>query len=132
MIVAGLVSCLPGKAQSNAPVETFPASLATNDPETFILRSDGQYIRNTNTDRFWRHFVWKEMTNGWRVRLYVSTNTSDISVVSVGSIVKNSGPGYLVPPYGKFAKFELLDSDGKIMQPNRTREQICLSGMIAI
>jgi hypothetical protein len=57
------------------------------------------------------------MTNGWRALLYVSTNTSYMSVIAAGSLITNSGPGYLTAPYGKFAKFELLDSDGKVMQP---------------
>jgi hypothetical protein len=117
MIMAGLVSCLMCKAQPNRPVQTFPASLATNDPEDYILRPDGKYIWNTNTDRYWRSGVWKEMTNGWRVRLLVFTNTSYPSVIGVGSLITNSGGGYWEPPYDKFAKFELLDSDGKMMQP---------------
>lgn len=117
MIVAGLASCLMCMAQSNESVSTFPASYATNYPEDFILRPDGKYIWNTNPDRLWRRGFWKEDTNGWRVLLGVSTNASDLSGVSVGSTITNSGPGFLKPPYGKFVKFELLDSDGKIMQP---------------
>ncbi len=117
MIVAELVSGLPDKAQSDTPAPTFPASYATNYPEDFILRPDGKYIYNTNADRFWRYGVWKGMTNGWRVRLLVFTNTSYPSVIGVGSLIKNSGGGYWTPPYGKFAKFELLDADGKMMQP---------------
>jgi len=117
MALAGLIPGLRCLAQSNSPVNTFPASYATNYPEDFILRPDGKSIWNTNTDRFWRHLVWKEMTNGWRVALGVSTNASDRWAVALGSLITNSGGGYLKPPYGKFAKFELLNSDGNIMQP---------------
>jgi hypothetical protein len=117
IVVAGLIPSLMCKAQSNTPVETFPASMATNDPFDYVLRPDGKYIRNPDLDRFWRLGVWKEMTNGWRVLLCVSTNVSDMSGVTVGSKVTNSGPGYLRSPYEKFAKFELLDSAGKIVQP---------------
>jgi hypothetical protein len=117
MFIAGLIPCLMCKAQSNTPVETFPASLATNNPEEFILRADGKYVRNTNMDRFWRIGVWKEMTNGWRVLLFASTNIFDLSGVTVGSKVADSGFGYFMAPYRKFAKFELLDSKGIIVQP---------------
>jgi hypothetical protein len=115
--LSGIAFCFMSMAQSNREVQTFPASLATNNPEAFVLRPDGKYIRNTNTDVYWRHFVWKEMTNGWRVALYVSTNVADISLISLGSMITNPGPGYLMPPYGKFTKFELLNPNGKIMQP---------------
>jgi hypothetical protein len=117
MALAGFIPGLMCMAQSDTPAPTFPASYATNYPEEFILLPDGKSIENTNTDRFWRHLVWKEMTNGWRVALGVTTNTSDQWGVALGSILTNSGPGYLKPPYEKFAKFELLDSDGKVMQP---------------
>jgi hypothetical protein len=117
MVLAGFVSCLKCMAQSNEPVSTFPASYATNYPEDFVLRPDGKYIWNTNPDRFWRRGVWKEDTNGWRVLLTVRTNPSDPSLVEVGSVTTNSGPGYLRTPYGKFAKFELLDSAEKIVKP---------------
>jgi hypothetical protein len=32
-------------------------------------------------------------------------------------VVKNSGNGYFLTPNGKFAKFELLDANGTIIQP---------------
>jgi hypothetical protein len=117
VIAVVLFQCLTCKAQSNAPVETFPASMATNDPFDFILRPDGKYIWNPDLDRFWRLGVWKEMTNDWRVLLFVSTNTSDISGIAAGSKVVDSGLGYYTAPYGKVAKFELRDSSGKVVQP---------------
>jgi hypothetical protein len=117
VFIVGLIPCRMCRAQSNAQVETFPASMATNDPFDYILRADGKYIRNPDMDRFWRLGVWKEMTNGWLVLLFVSTNASDISGIAAGSKVADSGFGYFKVPYGKFAKFELLDSNGKVVQP---------------
>ena len=62
--------------------------------------------------------VWVDDTNtGWRVNLKISpTNAPSAMTVNVGSIVTNSGAGYLPTADGKYAKLELLDANGKIVQ----------------
>jgi hypothetical protein len=109
MVAVGLTSCVTCTAQSNEPTKTF-SNWASNGP-------DGKHIRNADIDQYWRPGVWKENANGWRTLLYVSTNTFDLSIIAAGNVMTNSGPGYLKAPYGKFAKFELLNSEGEIVQP---------------
>jgi hypothetical protein len=84
-----------------------------------------------NPSEFWNG-IWKEDTNGWRVqlRIFAQTNltfvqgqaypvsTNLILRVQWGSIVKNSGNGYYLPPNGKFAKLELRDANGNVIPPN--------------
>jgi hypothetical protein len=114
-IVTGLI--LASKCMSQ--VQTFTADFVTNFPnyqENFILTTNGEYIWNTSYERYWRHCVWSEMTNGWRVVLYPGSATRSHVSIAVGSLVTNAGPGYLEAPYHKFAKFELLDPNGKIVQ----------------
>ena len=69
-----------------------------------------------NPDEFW-HGAWKEDTNGWRVQLLFTNAYDGLLSVRWGSVVKNSGGGYLLPPNGKFAKFELVNPDGIAVQP---------------
>jgi hypothetical protein len=96
---------------------------------TYALTSNGLVYVNPN--EFWNG-VWKEDTNGWRVQLRVcwETNTEFVQDhvypistnlimrVEWGSMVKNSGRGYYLPPNGKFAKIELKDNNGNLITPN--------------
>ena len=81
---------------------------------------DGKYMWNTNTDRFWRD-IWREGANGLRVQLILGqTNTPDADVViEVGSVIRNSEGPYFTPTDGKFAKFELRDTNGAIVPFSR-------------
>lgn len=104
------------------------------------IRKIGDYSMVRGTDGYWKYVnpsefwngIWKEDTNGWRVqlRIYNETNiqfareglgypvsTNLMLRVEWGSVVKNSGNGYFLTPNGKFAKFELLDANGTIIQP---------------
>ena len=64
---------------------------------------------------------WKGDTNGWGVKLtFYGTNTADVEVwVGVGRIAIVSGDVAVCycPPDGKFAKFELLAFDGRVVEP---------------
>jgi hypothetical protein len=82
---------------------------------------------HVNPSEFWNG-AWQEDTNGWRVQLCVSPNNRDLRlpppkgfnpdlIVQWGSIVRNSGGGYLRTPNGKFAKFQLRDADGNVIPP---------------
>jgi hypothetical protein len=74
---------------------------------------DQKHHWNTNvTENWWG--IWTENANGWRVNLrFYDTNTPNMAMtVHVGSMVTNSGAGLLPTPDGKYAKFELLDSNG--------------------
>ena len=117
LVAMGFNACLSCAAHAEQPVQTYP-DWVTNGPDAqeFVLGREGKYIWNTNPARFWRG-IWREDTNGWRVRLNVPTNTADIMTVDVGSVVKNSGGGYMRTPNGKFASFELTDSSGHTVQP---------------
>jgi len=86
-----------------------------------------------NPSEFWNG-TWQEDSNGWRVQLcvYMQTNhwyppkggvgysisTNLMLSVQWGSAVRNSGNGYYMTPNGKFSKFELMDSKGKVVPPN--------------
>ena len=62
--------------------------------------------------------VWVDDTNtGWRVNLcpVKSHAVDEGAIIKVGSIVTNSGAGYLPTADGKYAKLELLDANGKII-----------------
>lgn len=96
------------------------------------IRTTNGYVFYTNPNEFWNG-DWKEGTNGWRVQLavYMQTNywvpregvsypvsTNIMLYIIWGSPIKNSGAGYYVTPNGKFARFELLNSNGNIIPPN--------------
>ena len=122
MLILGL-TCRFGHAdgatnQSTNPIVRFGKFSA-------IVEANGNY-KLVNPAEFWNG-VWKEGTNGWRVQLELYTNddwwmnqpgvSNPPLCVEWGSIRKNSGGGYLRTPNGKFAKFELLDVHGTVVQP---------------
>ena len=122
MTLAALVSGQTCLAQTNVLARDlrYPAHIATNVPnyqDYFILTTNGDYVRTNDPTIFWRHYIWKEMPNGWRVGLYAQTNRPGYVEVVAGSLVTNSGPGFIGPPYGKFAKLQLVSPDGRIMTP---------------
>jgi len=132
IFLAGLIFNWMCLAQTDlfTRVIRYPASIATNLPnyqENFVLTSNGDYIANADPARFWRHCVWEVMSNGWRIGLNAPQlnhpgrlDRPGFVDFFAGSPGTNSGPGYLVPPFNKFAKFELLSPDGKVMpiKPN--------------
>ena len=98
---------------------------------TVMRGTDGHYVF-VNPSEFWNG-IWKEGPNGWRVQLRVSPPTTwwgfqaggayrpatnVILRVEWGSALKDSGGGYFLAPNGKFAKFELLDANGRVVPPN--------------
>jgi hypothetical protein len=96
-----------------------------------MMRGTNGHWIFVNPSEFWNG-IWKEDTNGWRVQLRVRpliysmfqegvgyTLTTNLMLrVEWGSVVKNSGSGYYLPPNGKFVKLELQDAKGNIVQPN--------------
>jgi len=108
-----------------------PANESTNRIVPFgeysaIREANGNY-RLVNPDEFWRG-TWKEDTNGWRVQLRFTNGYGGLLRVQWGSVVKNSGGGYLLPPNGKFAKFELVNPDGMVVQPKPSAGKNLLKG----
>jgi hypothetical protein len=87
-------------------------------------RWDQKHVWHTNMVENWWG-VWVEDTNtGWRVNLCPAKlekiNAVDIGViVKIGSVVTNSWAGLLPSPDGKYAKFELMDVNGKAVSPKR-------------
>jgi len=107
-------------AQKPAADVTFPASFITNIPHYqlyYILTSNGEYRHNKDPNFVWKHYIWKEMPNGWRVGIHEVWDRPGSIVLYAGSITTNSGPGYIRPPYCKFSKFQLVDSERNIVQP---------------
>jgi hypothetical protein len=102
-----------------------------------ILDSEQGY-RFLNPSEFWNG-TWKEDTNSLRVQLktysYASKTqarpkASDIFLgVEFGSGDLNNAE-YFRTPNGKFAKFELLDSHGKVVRPKPSAGTYLLKGVI--
>jgi hypothetical protein len=89
-------------------------------PGTYTRTADGGYVIETNADEFWPSGMWVEDTNGWRLLVTIETNMLNPRVtVAVGSRTRNSGGGYYGTPSGKFAKFQLLGTNGIILQPRK-------------
>jgi hypothetical protein len=98
------------------PGET-DAHWTSNVPGYYAIGTNGKYVWNTNTEQFW-HGVWKENRNGWRTQITFYTNTPVGTVtIEAGSVTTNSGRGYYTTPDQKFAVFELLSTDGIVLQP---------------
>ena len=92
-----------------------------NVSEYYGRRWDQKHVWNTNMVENWQG-TWVEDTNiRWRVDLrFYQTNTPNLGMaVLVGSIVTNSGAGFLPSPDGKYAKLELLDANGKAVPTRR-------------
>lgn len=126
MGLSGLIPTSWCQAQSNLPVHTYSASYASNHPDDFVQYTNeqypwlrGKYVWNGKTDLFWRDGVWKDMTNGWRVVIYArDKKDTGFVVLSLGTAITNlEGVAIFTAPYNKFAKFELVNPDGKIVQP---------------
>jgi hypothetical protein len=123
LALAELNICPACLATPGKPVETDPHYLS-DVPGYYLNGPNGEHIWNTNTDPFWRG-VWKEDPNGWRVQLNADTNRwlpqqkafDTILCVELGSVKTNSWGGYCQTPDNKFARFELLDVHGSIVQP---------------
>jgi hypothetical protein len=93
-----------------------PAVAPTNVPIEFMLQTNGQWAWTTNVAHYWRG-IWKEGTNGLRVQLNIKANITGMLVeVEVGSVIRDAG-GSFSTPNGKFAKFELLSTNGIVLQP---------------
>lgn len=103
---------------------------ATNSIEmiggySMIKQANGFY-KFADTSELWRG-VWREDTNHWRVELnFENTNSSEVNLdVIIGSAVTNStsndGPAYFQTPDGKFARFELTDTNGNIIPPQQSK-----------
>jgi len=86
----------------------------TNVPIQSILLNNGQWAWSTNVEEWW-HGIWKEDTNGWRTQLSMAGSWL---TVEVGSTVKDAD-GCFTTPNGKFAKFELLGTNGIALQPKK-------------
>jgi hypothetical protein len=97
-----------------------------------VMRGTNGLSIFVNPSEFWNG-IWKEGPDGWRVQLRVSPPTTwwgfqeggayrpatnVILRVEWGNALKDSGGGYFLAPNGKFAKFELLDANGKVVPPN--------------
>jgi hypothetical protein len=97
------------------------SKLSQLKPGSYRISTNGKYSLETNIDEFWSLGVWNENTNGWRMLLsFWDTNTPNPHIlVAVGSKVTNSGGGYFGSPNSKFAKFELLNSNGIIIPPKK-------------
>jgi len=88
-------------------------------PGVYLRGDDGNYYLDTNNpETMWTGF-WREDTNGWRVQVEIQGDIkfNPFIAVQVGSVKFNSGGGYVESPSGKFSKFELVDSNGTIVQP---------------
>ena len=86
---------------------------------SYTVAPDGSYYVSTNIDEMWPG-VWKVSTNGLRVQLdcFPTADTrEEWVIVSVGSVIFNSGGSFFGPPDGTFAKFELRESNGIIVPP---------------
>jgi hypothetical protein len=101
--------------------ETDPLGIA-HVPGYISRGFNGKHFWNTNmTENWWG--IWIENTNtGWRVNLCpVRSNAVDTAVIiKVGSIVTDSGAGLMGTPDGKYAKLELLDANGKVVQTRKS------------
>ena len=97
-----------------------------------MMHGTNGHLFFVNPNEFWNG-VWEENSNGWRVQLcvYMQTNywypstgvgypisTNLMLSVQWGSAKCNSGTDYYMTPNGKYAKFELLDSNGNVITPN--------------
>lgn len=82
-------------------------------PGIYTEGADGKFhaVTNVNVTALWPG-VWKEDTNGLRVELRFETEGGQTALrIGVGSVVFNSLGGYVGFPRGKFARFELQDSN---------------------
>ena len=80
-----------------------------------------KHVWDTNMPENWWG-IWAEDTNtGWRTNLrFYGTNTTNVEImIYVGSIVTNSGAGLLPSPDGKYARLQLVDTNGKSVPPAR-------------
>jgi hypothetical protein len=91
-------------------------------PGVYDIGANGEYYPATNIEAVWPG-IWQQNTNGWRVQVYGwNTNGPDAWVsVGIGNTVTNStgGGGYLWTPNERFAKFELMDSNGMAVLPKK-------------
>ena len=92
----------------------FSADATGLKPGIYTVGADGKFHAITNIDipALWPG-TWKDGTNGLRVELRIEKEGGQATVkVGVGSVVFNSLGGYVGTPNGKFALFELRDTNG--------------------
>ena len=106
---------------SDELIEQITRSLPSNSVLRFKMFPDG-WAWTTNTEEYWRG-IWIEGTNGMRTQLNIVTNASSFRVhVQAGSFKfkREIGSRCFFTPNGKFAKFELVDSNGHVIPPKLT------------
>jgi hypothetical protein len=102
-----------------APAVSHAANQKLFPGTSYRVETNSQSSVSTNLDEIWPA-VWKESTNGLRIQLDAFRNTDtkeDWLIIGVGSVVFDSGGSFFGPPSGKFAKFELRDTNGVILPP---------------
>jgi len=127
MLAIGLSHCL---ARADELANNSTQKIIKNNGYSMMRGTNG-HLFFVNPSEFWSG-VWTEDANHWRVLLHIDMETNWVSKgnsfypastelmlrVQWGSAVRNSGGGYYRTPNGKFAKFELLDSNGKVIPQN--------------
>lgn len=97
----------------------------TSNVPGYYTYTNGVMVWNTNTAQFWqtdwRERTWKQDTNGWRVQITCYTDAPPVGsvTVEVGSVTVDSGTNYYLTPDSKFAKFELVNTNGAVIPPKR-------------
>jgi len=94
-------------------------------PGVYTWDATGKYILATNVNEMWSGGVWAQGKSGLRIELFLwPLKASNPMVgVGVGSVMKGSGT-YVVAPNGKFAKFELVDSNKVTVLPKNGQNMV--------
>jgi hypothetical protein len=115
--------CFPCAAWAQSIHQGQSVPVSSNEPQA----TDGTHseaAQSNNVERLWQH-TWCASSNGWRVQVDTSTGierrgakSSDVVlIIQWGGVVGQSITQYMLPPNGKFKKFELKNSSGKTIHP---------------